>query len=211
MPNINHVDILDADRHQPKGASTALVKQVLTSNGDGTTYFGYPNYNDITGKPTIKGYQQILYGASAASNQNPTAVNTALQVEFGAAQSLTDVSLSSAGLLTFLKEGQYLIELSYRFGRTAATGSAVLFSRALVNGTQILASSSATLVDTALVIPVTHTIALSPAVNDTFVLQVIRDSAGLNNGGLTQTTPNAAGWNTSPSANLTVYKYIGPN
>ena len=37
MPD--HKDIADAERHEPKGASTALAGQALVSNGDGTTSF----------------------------------------------------------------------------------------------------------------------------------------------------------------------------
>lgn len=37
--NIAHKNISDANRHEPKGASSASVNTVLTSNGDGTTSF----------------------------------------------------------------------------------------------------------------------------------------------------------------------------
>lgn len=48
---IQHANIADADRHEVKGASTALKNHVLTSNGDATTSFkqptmlGWYNYN----------------------------------------------------------------------------------------------------------------------------------------------------------------------
>lgn len=50
---IEHKNIPEAERHEPKGASTATAGQVLTSNGDGTTQFqgienlvGWWNYDD---------------------------------------------------------------------------------------------------------------------------------------------------------------------
>lgn len=211
MANIEHKLIVDADRHEPKGASSATAKQSLLSNGDGTTYFGFTNYNDLAGKPVIKGYKQILYGASSASSQNPSSTDTPLGIEFGTAQSLTDVSLASTGVLTFLTPGQYLVELSLRLSRPIGTGTVILYTRAMYNGAQILASSSTTLTDIAAVIPVTHTILVDAAANDTFLMQVMRDSTGLNSGGLKQDTPTAAGWNASPTANITVYKYVGSN
>jgi hypothetical protein len=209
MANIEHKLIADADRHEPKGASTATLRQALLSDGAGGTYFGFPLYSDLSGAPEISGYKQIMYAASSASAQNPSAVNTPLDIEFGAAQSLTDVSLASTGIVTFLTAGQYLLELSLRVSRTAATGAAIIYTRAMYNGSQILASSSATLTDLAAVIPVTHTILINAAVNDTFKMQIMRDSTGLSNGGLKEDTPTLSGWNASPTANLTMYKFSG--
>lgn len=211
MANIEHKTIADADRHEPKGASVATIKQALLSNGDGSTYFGFVNYTDVAGKPVIKGYKQIMYGASTASSQNPSAVDTPLTIEFGAAQSLTDVSLASTGVMTFLTAGQYLVETSLRVSRTAASGTVKLFIRALYNGSQILASSNTTMNDLAATIPVTYTVLVDAAVNDTLKFEILRDSTGLNNGGLKQDVPTLAGWNASPSSNMTVYKYLGSN
>lgn len=206
---MEHKLIVDADRHEPKGASTAAINQVMKANGDGTTYFGFVNRSELAGTIIKAGYSKLLYAESSASSQDPTATNTPLQIEFGAAQSSDDVSLSSTGVLTFITAGQYLLELSYRYGRTAATGSAILFARALLNSSQLVASSCAVLVDSAQIVPVTNTIIIDVDASDTFKMQLIRDSSGLNNGGLKQTTPSLSGWNSSPSANMTVYKYLG--
>jgi len=209
MADIEHKLIADADRHEPKGASTATVNQVLKFNGDGTSTPGFISYNDLTNKPIVTGYQQILYASSTASNQQPGATNTPLQIEFGPAQSLTDVTLSSTGLITFLTAGQYGLELFLRFGRTTAAGSVVMFNRVLKNGVQLFNSNSITLVDSAQTIPFSATLMVSVAANDTFAFQIMRDSAGLNNGGLFQTTPSAAGWNLSPTASIAINKFKG--
>src|SRR3546814_13235449 len=121
-----------------------------------------------------------MYAASSASTLIPSTVNSPLDIEFGAAQSLTNVSIASTGVVTFLTSGQYLLEVSLRLSRTAATGAAIIYTRALYNGAQTLASSSATLTDLAAVVPVTHTILVNAAVNDTFKMQIMRDSTGLN-------------------------------
>lgn len=206
---MEHKLIEDADRHEPKGATLATVGQVMKSNGDGTTYFGFVNRDEIAGTIVKAGYSKLIYAESSASSQQPSATGTPLQVEFGAAQSTDDVSLGSTGILTFTTSGQYLLELSYRYGRSTSTGSAILFARAMLNSTQLVASSCAVLVDTAQVIPTTNTIIIDANAGDTFKLQILRDSAGLNDGGLKQTTPSLTGWNSSPSANMTVYKYLG--
>lgn len=206
---MDHKLIPDADRHEAKGASTATLNQVIKSNGDGTTYFGFVNRSELAGTVTKAGYKKLLYGASTASSQDPTGVNTPLQVEFGAAQSTADVSLSSVGLITFVTSGQYLLTLRKRFGRVASAGSAILFARYLFNGVQLGQSFGVTIVDSANIIPVSNTIILDVNAGDTFKVELIRDSAGVNYGGLKQSTSTLAGWNAAPSASVTVYKYLG--
>lgn len=51
MADIQHASIADADRHEPKGASTASANDVLTANGDGTTSFKSVNYGNVSGTP----------------------------------------------------------------------------------------------------------------------------------------------------------------
>lgn len=44
-----HINITDAQRHEPKGASSAGTDTVLKSNGDGTTLFEKVDYSELTG------------------------------------------------------------------------------------------------------------------------------------------------------------------
>lgn len=206
---VEHVLIADSDRHEPKHASTALDRQALVSNGDGTTEFAFYDYENLTNKPVFAGYRQVLYGSSNAASQAPAATNTPLQVEFGATQTLTDVSLSSTGTLTFNTGGDYLLIVFMRFGRTSGAGTAIVFNRLLYNDVQALNSNSLKLPDQDVIIPFSAAIPVSAVADDTFKVQIMRDSAGVNNGGLYQISPSLAGWNVSPSASLVVYKYQG--
>lgn len=206
---VEHVLIPDADRHEPRHASTALNRQALIANGDGTTKFAFYDYNDLVNKPVVAGYKQVLYGSSNASSQAPATTNTPLQVEFGAVQNLTDVSLTSTGTLTFNTSGDYLLIVFMRFGRTSGAGTAIMFNRLLYNDVQALNSNSLKLPDQDIVIPFSAAIPVSALENETFKVQIMRDSAGVNNGGLYQLSPSLAGWNVSPSASLIVYKYVG--
>lgn len=206
---VEHVTILDADRHEAKGASTATLNQVLHSNGDGTTTFKTPSYTNLADKPNIKGYGLSLYGASNSASQQPAATNTALDVEFGIAQTTPDVSLSSTGLVTFNTAGTYAVTVFLRFGRTTAAGSAILFNRFLYKSVQSFNSNSITMVDDAATTPFSATVLLTVAAGDTYQQQIYRDSAGVNNGGLFQTTPTLAGWATSPSASISISKFVG--
>lgn len=203
---VEHALIPDEDRHEVKHASTAVIGQALVSQGDGTTRFQYYDYNDLINTPAASGYKQILYAASSASAQTPTATDTALQVEFGTAQSNADVSLSASGTLTFLKEGNYIVVLFMRIGRTLGAGVANLFSRLVYNGTQVLNSNAAKLPDQEHVTPFSATIPMQVTANATLRVDIMRDSSGANNGGLYQISPAAAGWNTCPSASIVVYK-----
>lgn len=208
MATIQHKDIADADRHEPKGAATAVAGSMPISNGDTTTTFRKVNFADMGTKPVANGYIPILVGSSTAASQQPSATNTALQVEFGAAQSLTDVSLSAAGVLTINTAGYYLFDIFCRFGRTTSAGTAIMFHRIKKNGVQMLNSNSITLTDTAQVIPFSTTLVIQGVPGDTYTFEIMRDSAGINNGGLFQTVPSAGGWNNSPSSTAVISKLL---
>lgn len=48
MPNREHKDITDPNIHEPKGASTASVGQIIRANGDGTTSWVAPTvYSNV--------------------------------------------------------------------------------------------------------------------------------------------------------------------
>lgn len=206
---VEHVNILDADRHEPKGASTAALNQVLHSDGDGTTTFKFVDYGNVVNTPVPKGYTLVLTGASGAANQQPGVVDTPLQIEYGPLQTTTDATLSAAGLLTFNTAGQYAVTLFTRFGRTAGAGTAIVFNRILRNGVQTLNSNSVSMADVAAVIPFSATVLMDVLAGDTFSQEIYRDSAGVNNGGLFQTSPSLGGWLVAPTATIVVSKYRG--
>lgn len=206
---MEHVVIPDAQRHEAKGASTAFAGQVCKANGDGTTSFANVLYSEISSRPTFSGYQRIFYSSSAVATQAPATLNTPIQIEFGPAFSTSEVSLSSAGLLTFSVAGQYQVTTFYRFGRTAAAGTAILFSRALINGAQTLNSNSIMMDNANTVVPFAVTLNINATAGMTLSHQLYRDNAGVNNGGLIAQSPNLAGWNTSPTATIVVDKFVG--
>jgi hypothetical protein len=206
---VEHVSILDSDRHEPKHASTAVNKQALQSNGDGTTQFAFVSYTDLINKPTFVGYEQVLSGFSTAASQAPGALDTPLQVEFGAGSVTSAVTLSNTGLLTFNVAGDYIITLFLRFGRTAGAGTSILLNRFLINGVQGLNSNAVKLPDQDSVIPFSTSLNITATAGMTFQLQIMRDSAGINNGGLFRILPTVAGWNLCPSATIVVSKFVG--
>lgn len=201
-----HANITDAERHEVKHASGASANQVLLANGDGTTRFDVMSYANLANVPNPVGAHQILQGSSSATSQQPTSTNTSLQVEFGAGGSSGDgsVTLSSAGQLTFNTAGDYLITVMLQIGRTDTTGNAIIFSRLMYNGAQILQSNCCVLSAAAQTDPFYWTFTVRAAAADSLAVQILRDAAGTNAGGLLRTTTSASGWAASPSASILV-------
>lgn len=205
---MEHKDIPDAQLHQIKGAASASSGQVPIATGSGTAAFGFLDWAQVANKPTSSGYQSKLSSFSSV-NQNPSAVNTPLQITFGSAQVTADVSISAAGVITFNTSGNYLIDIFLRFGRSTSTGNAILLNRILKNGAQILNSNGLILSAATQTIPFSAAIPLTMAAGDTMTMEVARDSAGTNDGGLFVISPTIAGWNIVPSATVVVNKFVG--
>ena len=205
---MEHKDIPDAQLHQIKGAASASSGQVPIATGSGTAVFGFLDWTQVANKPTSSGYQAKL-SAFSSVNQNPSAVDTPLQITFGSAQTTADVSISAAGVITFNTSGNYLIDIFLRFGRSTSSGNAILLNRILKNGAQILNSNGVILSAATQTIPFSAAIPLTMAAGDTITMQVARDSAGTNDGGLFEVSPTIAGWNIVPSATVVVNKFVG--
>lgn len=149
---------------------------------------------------------EVLRAASTAS-QAPTVVDTALQLSFGAAQgSVADpVMISAAGLVTFNAAGNYAVRLKLQCGRTGATGTSILLSRLLLNGTQAGSAAAVKMTQTDATTPTESRVVLNNvAAGHTFAAQIMRDSAGSNFGGVYPHTAAVGAWGVAPSALLVV-------
>lgn len=150
----------------------------------------------------------LIDAESAAASQQPSAVDTALQVEFGALQSTTDIDLAADGSITFKTAGKYIITTFFQYGRTGASGTSILFNRFLVNGTQAGSSLGAKVDNAEVLVPWSSSIQFTASANDVVTIEIIRDSTGNNSGGLFSATPTAAGWAAAPCAKIQIYKAI---
>lgn len=148
---------------------------------------------------------EVLRAASTAT-QAPTAVDTALQVSFGAAQgSASDpVMINSAGTVTFNTAGNYAIRIKLQNGRTGATGTSILLSRILLNGAQVGSTAAVKMTQTDATTPSESRVVLNPTAGQTFQVQIMRDSAGSNFGGVYPQTATVAAWGVAPSALLVI-------
>ena len=75
----------------------------------------------------------LLNAASTASSQEPTELDTALQIEFGIAQTTDDVEIAATGAITFKTAGKYIVSPFFQYGRGGSVGVSNLFSHATSN------------------------------------------------------------------------------
>jgi len=141
--------------------------------------------------------------------QAPSALNTAQQVTFGAAQGSSGdaVMISSGGLITFNQTGLYLINGYGSVERQGSSGgTAILLFRFLVNGTQSGAVKAFHLDTPNLSSPyeITFPINITTA-GTTASFEIMRDSSGTNAGGLYPHT-NLGGWSNTPSAEVNIWQ-----
>jgi hypothetical protein len=142
---------------------------------------------------------------STAASQEPGGTDSPIVIEFGVAQSEPDVDLSAGGLVTFNTAGTYRITLMTHYGRTGAGGVAILFLRGRLNGAQYMPSESVQVDNSQIVIPSVVSFDLVVNAADTFDMQIYRDSAGTNAGGLFKTS-STLGWDDAPSAFMAIRK-----
>ena len=138
--------------------------------------------------------------------QAPAAVDTPLQVSFGAAQGApTDpVSISAAGLVTFNVAGNYAVRVKLQAGRTGASGVSILLSRILLAGAQYGSPAATKLVSADVTIPIESRVVINATAGQTFAVQIMRDSAGTNFGGIYPQAATVTAWGTAPSGLLVI-------
>lgn len=172
----------------------AGMREVLTQTADSMLY-------------AAKGVREVeLLRAASTTTQAPTAVDTPLQLTFGAAQlSATDpVMLNSAGQVTFNTAGAYTIRIKLQNGRTGATGTSILLSRLLINGAQVGSTAAVKMTQTDATTPTESRVVIQASAGQTFTVQIMRDSAGSNFGGVYPQVATVSAWGTAPSALLVI-------
>lgn len=148
---------------------------------------------------------EVLRAASLVA-QAPTAVDTPLQVAFGAAQgSASDpVMINAAGLVTFNQAGNYAVRVKLQCGRTGASGTSILLSRLVLGGAQLGSAACVKLTQTDATTPTDSRVVMNPTAGQTLQIQIMRDSAGSNFGGIYPQAATVTAWGTAPSALLVI-------
>lgn len=100
--------------------------------------------------------------------------------------------------------GNYAVRIKLQAGRTGASGTSILLSRILVNGAKYGSPAATKLVSADVTIPIESRVAINPAAGQTFAVQIMRDSAGSNFGGVYPQAATVTAWGTAPSALLVI-------
>ncbi len=174
-------------------------------------YYGFDLQPIITTKPSVS-RQKILSQSSTKNNQQPTALDTPVIIEFGEAfgDSSDPIKLDDEGLFTVNESGSYFLKPFVHYGRTTSQGEVELFFRMILNGIQYGNSVFARLDDDDTVIPSSVETEIQLSAGDVFHYELIRDSAngGINNGGIFTGRPTPLGWNDAPCAAITISRLV---
>lgn len=148
---------------------------------------------------------EILRAPSTVA-QAPSAVDTALQLTFGAAQNsaANPVMINAAGLVTFNTAGNYAVRIKLQCGRTGATGTSILLSRILLGGAQFGSAACVKMTQTDATTPTDSRVVINATAGQTLAIQIMRDSAGSNFGGVYPQAATVTAWGTAPSALLVI-------
>jgi len=217
-----HSTLTGASLHEPKGAAAASSGEVYTADGVGS---GAWSEVTIAGQsaalvdtiPKSDGAGSVTWVSNKVevdsilvrddnTTQNPSAVDTPLQVTFGPAHSTTEFDISAAGAITCNVTGSYELKFNYRFARTSGTGTAILVLRYLINGTAAGAPITCELTGAGDVIPYSASVPTALTAGAILTVEILRDSSGNNDGGLAPFTPTLAGWGAVGSAQVTIDK-----
>lgn len=112
--------------------------------------------------------------------------------------------INAAGVVTFNTPGNYAVRIKLQAGRTGASGTSILLSRLLVNGTQYGSPAATKLVSADVTIPIESRVVINPTAGQTFAVQIMRDSSGSNFGGVYPQAATVTAWGTAPSALLVI-------
>ncbi len=161
----------------------------------------------------------MLYGAkevevlraSSTDIQAPTTTGTALTVAFGGAQktSADPVMINASGVVTFNAAGNPAIRVKLQAGRTGASGTSILLSRVLLGGVQFGSPSATKLASADSTIPIESRVVVNAAAGQTFTVEIMRDAAGSNFGGLYPQVATVTSWGVAPSALLVISRLEG--
>ena len=200
-----HKNITDPNNHEPKGASVATTGTVYTSDGAGSgAWSAIPL--DLSGMVI----ERLVDGFSTAANQQPTGLDTALQIEFGAGETSVPVTLDATGKVTINITGTYRVKLGFAVGRVGSAGVASLYVRSLIDGVQAGQSVHWTISSDESYIPFTDEAWLTLTAGTEITYEIIKDSgnSGVDAGGLFQSDPVTAGWASNPSASIRVERFV---
>jgi hypothetical protein len=159
--------------------------------------------------PTPLQYTSVL-NAKETGALAPSGLDAPLQLTIGPAQQgpSDPVQLLSTGVIRFNQTGQYMVSAQGLFERVGSSvGVAFLHFRALLNSLPAGNTQSIVINNIATWIPYERTVPLYiPTAGLELTFEIVRDSAGVDAGGLYPAAVSTPGWAATPSFAVQVYK-----
>ncbi len=141
--------------------------------------------------------------AGDMTTQEPAAVDTPIQLKFGAPQTTAHWDLDALGNITCVTPGNYNFLLRVQWGRSGNMGAARLVVRFLVNGFQVGNPVYTTIDQSADVKTGTFEGSAAAEIGDVITIEFYRDSTGSDDGGVFPFV-TTLGWGTAPSAQMLI-------
>lgn len=195
----------DASVARSTANDTTIIDPTDTGSGNGcwlkqvTTGAGYT---------VIK---QELLDAKSYVSQEPATLDTPLQLTFGSAQgnpAIDEVSIDAVGAITFLTGGRYSFQVGMQLARTTGAGTAYLFLGWSLNGTPVGNSVVFKAESSDFSFPYRTSFEYDVPAGAVLTTELIRDSAGVDNGGVYTATPTLVGRPAAYSASTVVSKFV---
>lgn len=199
---VAHSTLTGADLHEVKGAATASANTILKADGLGSAQFVTP-----TSLTNIQ-FSSVIMN-SQTTDLLPVAVDVPISATFSSNANNSDITMASSGIITLLTAGVYFTTFNLNFGRSSGAGNAIVAARLLLNGSPFGFTQSMTLSDANAIHPAQFNIIRAYSANDTLQVEIMRDSSGINNGGLRGTAITPGDWNDVPSYWARVSKIVG--
>jgi len=205
----DYVPYVGATTDVDLGANNITANSIIKLGGTSSQFLkadGSVDSNTYLTSSSIQ-FTQVLNGSSTV-DQIPGGLDSAIIASFGPAQSNAVLSLDSGGKVSFLQAGSYVINGYGSVERQGSSGGvAVFLFRGMLNGVQVTETKAFHLDTTGISIPYEVTIPFEANVGDIFWFEVMRDSSGVDAGGL-YTHTNLGGWSAVPSTQIQIWKLI---
>jgi hypothetical protein len=199
-----------------------LADKILGSNS--VDAYGTPVDNNPTVQYTIdsvktlvdQNFVQQFQVSNLLANQGPAGTNAIYNILFAADATSTHVTMDAAGKLSFVTFGTYYISIQYNVSAAASGNLPFLLFRTLKTITGITPVQLGSTITSKSNISSKK---LNESVNINFMFQVtqnntslkfqmLRDSAGADDGSLYEIPNNQATWSSTPNATLTISKLL---
>jgi hypothetical protein len=207
------------------GVDDAVVT-IYEGNSYNTFKFDSTAVIDTNGIDNINGWLRLVPDTSVGDHavdtitlldsksyitQEPTGLDIPLQLSFNGAEgnpATDEITMDALGAVTFQTGGHYQFVVGLQYGRTSSTGEVVLYLGWLINGTPAGNTIATQLGDDKYNIPFRTSFSYALNAGDILTTELVRDSVGVDNGGVYTFAPTLVGRPLTPSTSMVISKFV---